>query len=182
MKKAILFAVLALALLVSGVPSAYASSVAIDPVSFKGCGSVQFFATGSSVYDGGDTATLVYLDGSYIATTGAAGWSVEMGAGVGTHTITATVGSASATQTFVVGACGGGDPMNAPCWSELGSQSCGQKLALGWIKFVPKGMGACEAWFPIGCLEIVKNPVKKTVFLKNGEGDCDFFWGCTKEE
>ena len=77
---------------------------------------------------------------------------------------------------------GGGDPMNAPCFNELGAGSCGQKLAWGWIERVLKGTGGCPIWYPMNCVRIVQTPTPKYVSLRYGEVyndyTCDMFNGC----
>ena len=76
-----------------------------------------------------------------------------------------------------------GNPMDAPCFSELGFQSCAEKLTQGLISFVASGeegnYGVCNEWFPAGCLEIVPNPVPVTAaIIHQNYGDTDYGYTC----
>lgn len=80
---------------------------------------------------------------------------------------------------------GNGNPMNAPCFPELGFGTCGQKLSSGAIKHVKPGEGSCPAWFPSGgCLEVValKPATPQIIHLNYGETShgytCDYKAGC----
>lgn len=166
--------------------SVSASTVAINEITVSGCGAQTVVISGVSVYTEDDTTTVITVDDVVVQVSEDTEWSVSYEATIGTHEIVATVGSASDTSSFTIPSCGGGDPMNAPCFSELGPQSCGQKLIQGLISFVAAGeqgnYGVCEWWFPAGCLEIVPSAVPTSISLNYRETShgytCEYLNGC----
>lgn len=79
----------------------------------------------------------------------------------------------------------GGNPMDAPCFPELGFGTCNQTLSSGYINHLNPGEGNCPSWFPsAGCLELsaLKPTEPQIIHLNYNESShgytCEYRAGC----
>ncbi len=134
---------------------AMASSVSIGDVSSSGN---TYTANGSAGYTGGDTLSVTLDSLSLISGSTATTWDVTGDTTSGLHTLTASVGSESASREFRVSGGGGG---LSPCQIDGTCPRFGQYAPRVWMqdlgiapsaRYVNPGEEGCPAFFKMKCL------------------------------